>query len=70
MRTLSLWLTVTHPRATILGSREKHVSLGDTSVITCEMREMAAPEWVFWYHDDTMINHHKHVSVVTTTLGR
>ena len=40
MRTLSLWLTVTSPRAAILGSRDKHVSLGDSLTITCELRQM------------------------------
>ena len=71
VRTLSLWLTVTSPRAAILGSRDKHVSLGDSLTITCELRRMEKrPDYVFWYHNNTMINYHQHVSVVTNTLGR
>ena len=71
VRTLSLWLRVTSPRAAILGSRDKHVSLGDSLTITCELRQMEeAPDFVFWYHNNTMINYHQHVSVITTTLGK
>ena len=38
VRTLTSWLWVHQPRAAILGSREKHVNLGDSVVIICELR--------------------------------
>jgi hypothetical protein len=44
-------------QASILGSREKHVKAGDSIILTCELREnVGKPEFVFWYHNNTMIN--------------
>ena len=49
IRTLVTSLVVTQPRATILGSREKHVNLRDSVQISCELRDnVGAPEFVFW----------------------
>ena len=49
IRTLVSRLSVTQPRATILGSREKHVNLGDAVTISCELRDnVGTPEFVFW----------------------
>lgn len=70
IRTLVTRLAVTQPRATILGSREKHVQLGDSVTVSCELRDnVGAPEFVFWYHNNTMINFLKGVSVVTGQVG-
>ena len=49
IRTLVTRLTVSQPRATVLGSREKHVNLGDRVTISCELQDnVGAPEFVFW----------------------
>ena len=49
IRTLVTRLAVTRPRATILGSREKHVQLGDSVTVSCELRDnVGTPEFVFW----------------------
>ena len=49
IRTLVTRLAVTRPRATILGSREKHVNLKDAVRISCELRDnVGPPEFVFW----------------------
>ena len=50
VRTLSSWLWVHQPRAAILGSREKHVDLGDSVTLTCELRDnVGQPQFVFWW---------------------
>ena len=42
-------LQVTQPRATILGYREKHVNLGDSVQISCQITDnTGAPDFVFW----------------------
>ena len=70
IRTISSWLRVTQPRASILGSREKHVNLGDSVTISCELRDsVGTPEFVFWYHNSTMVNFLPGVSVSTHLLG-
>ena len=70
IRTISSWLRVTQPRASILGSREKHVNLGDSVTISCELRNsVGTPEFVFWYHNSTMVNFLPGVSVSTHLLG-
>ena len=46
---LVISLLVTQPRATILGSQEKHVNLGDSVQISCQLTDnTAAPYFVFW----------------------
>ena len=58
VRTVEYWLQVHKPRAVILGSREKHVNLGDSITISCELRDsVSEPEAVFWYHNHSMINY-------------
>jgi len=70
VRTLSSWLWVNKPTASILGSREKHVNLGDSVTITCELRDnVGQPEFVFWYHNSSMINFQPGVTVSTSILG-
>ena len=42
-------LLVTQPTAAILGSREKHVNLGDSVQISCQLTDsLGAPDFVFW----------------------
>ena len=49
IRILLTRLVVTQPRATIIGSREKHVNLKDVVRISCELRDsVGPPEFVFW----------------------
>ena len=71
VKTLTSWLWVNKPSASILGSREKHVNLGDSVTISCELRDtVVAPQYVFWYHNNNMINFQPGVSVVTMVLGQ
>ena len=43
---------------------------GDSVVISCELRDnVGQPEFVFWYHNGTMINFQTGVSVVTSLIG-
>jgi len=70
VRTLSSWLWVHQPSAAILGSREKHVDLGDSVTLTCELRDnVGQPEFVFWYHNATMINFQPGITVATELIG-
>ena len=49
VRTLTSWLWVNKPSASILGSREKHVNIGNSVTITCELRDkVKEPEFIFW----------------------
>lgn len=67
VKTLTSWLWVNKPSASILGSREKHVNLGDSVTITCELRDtVVSPQYVFWYHNNTMVNYKPGVTVTTT----
>ena len=71
VKTLTSWLWVNKPSASILGSREKHVNLGDSVTISCELRDtVVAPQYVFWYHNNNMINFQPGVTVVTVVLGQ
>merc|ERR1712243_83565 len=71
VRTITSQLWVHQPKAAILGSREKHVSLGDSLVIKCELQDLVGkPEFVFWYHNNTMINFQSGVSVVTSIIDQ
>ncbi|XP_023330427.1 limbic system-associated membrane protein [Eurytemora carolleeae] len=68
--TLSTVLHVANPQARILGSREKHGKVGDLVQITCELRDnVGTPEFVFWYHNQTMINFQTGVRVTTSIIG-
>ena len=70
VRTREYWLEVHRPRAVILGSIEKHVNLGESITISCELRDsVTEPEAVFWYHDHSMINFLHGMSVSTTMIG-
>ena len=70
LRTISYWLVVHTPRAAILGSREKHVTLRDSITLSCELRDsVAQPEFVFWYHNHVMTNHLPGITVTTSVIG-
>lgn len=48
----------TEARAEILGGPDKHVKSGSTLELTCVLRRSTeAPSYVFWYHNDRMINY-------------
>ena len=71
MKTLTSWLWVNKPSASILGSREKHVNLGDSVTIVCELRDsLVTPQFVFWYHDLNMVNFQPGVRVETRLVGQ
>ena len=64
VRTLSSWLWVNKPSAAILGSREKHVNVGESVTIICQlMNNVKQPQYVFWYHNYSMINFQPGVTV-------
>ena len=70
VRTVEYWLQVHKPRAAILGSKEKHVNLGDSVTITCELRDsVSEPDALFWYHKDSMINYLPGMVVITSMIG-
>ncbi|KAF2368237.1 Immunoglobulin V-set domain [Trinorchestia longiramus] len=51
-------LEVVVPKAVILGSKDYHVQLGSTIRLVCIIEESPTPpQYVFWYHDDGMINY-------------
>lgn len=53
-------LRVVEARADILGAPDKHVKSGSTLRLLCALRESTeAPVYVFWYHNDRMINYDK-----------
>ena len=69
-KTISTWLEVKQPKAAILGSKEKHVNLGNSVSISCELRDtIGRPEFVFWYHNSTMVNFSPGISVSTNLVG-
>jgi neurotrimin len=70
VRTLTSWLWVNKPYAAILGSREKLVNIGESVTIICElMNNVQEPDFVFWYHNNSMINFQSGVRVNTFILG-
>ena len=70
VRTISYWLVVHRPRAVIMGSKEKHINVGDSVTISCELRDSASqPEFVFWYHNQIMINYLPGITVTTSMIG-
>ena len=57
VRTNSYWLYVRQPMVNILGSTVKHVSLGDSIIMTCELRDSALqPDYLSWYHNSELIS--------------
>ncbi|CAL4123660.1 unnamed protein product [Meganyctiphanes norvegica] len=65
-------LVITHAKSSILGGPEMHVEEGSVVQLTCELRlHSAPPEYVFWYHNGSMINFdsNRQVSVQKTDDG-
>ncbi|KAF6217230.1 hypothetical protein GE061_001584 [Apolygus lucorum] len=55
-----LELKVVEARAEILGPPEKFVKLGSSVELLCEIQESPEPpEFVFWYHNERMVNYDK-----------
>ncbi|ODM98050.1 Hemicentin-1 [Orchesella cincta] len=51
-------LTVAVPEAFILGNGEYHVEQGSTINLVCVIEKSPKPpEYIFWYHNDRMINY-------------
>ncbi|XP_044735331.1 transmembrane and immunoglobulin domain-containing protein 1-like [Chrysoperla carnea] len=51
-------LIVTEVTAEILGSPDLHIKSGSTLKLVCKLRQSTeAPVYVFWYHEDRMINY-------------
>ncbi|XP_066958341.1 zwei Ig domain protein zig-8-like [Macrobrachium rosenbergii] len=50
-------LTITQASAVIAGGPERYVHEGSAVILTCSLRQHTqTPEYVFWYHNRTMIN--------------
>lgn len=51
-------LVIVEPNAYIVGSGEHHVDLGSVIRLVCVIeRSPQPPQYVFWYHNDRMINY-------------
>ncbi|KAK4329572.1 hypothetical protein Pmani_000085 [Petrolisthes manimaculis] len=61
-------LHVSTPRAAILGPRELHVQEGNTITLICVIQQ-GKPPFVFWYHDQQMVNYDTRLSVETHVEG-
>ncbi|CAL4105024.1 unnamed protein product [Meganyctiphanes norvegica] len=60
-------LTITDAESSILGGPEMHVQKGSLVKLICEVRlNYQPPEYVFWYHNGTMINFDTYRQVVVT----
>ncbi|XP_063850678.1 carcinoembryonic antigen-related cell adhesion molecule 20-like [Scylla paramamosain] len=65
-------LTITQASADIAGGPERYVQEGSSVILNCTLRQHTqAPEYVFWYHNRTMINFdtNRQVSVRKTKDG-
>ncbi|XP_042235340.1 zwei Ig domain protein zig-8-like [Homarus americanus] len=65
-------LTITQASAEIAGGPEMHVQEGSAVVLNCSLRQHTqTPDYVFWYHNRTMINFdiNRQVSVKKTGDG-
>ena len=70
VRTNSYSLMVRQPVVIILGSSEKHVSLGDSITMTCELRDSEVmPDHLSWYHNSEIIENPPGV-LVTSTMNK
>lgn len=64
MKTNELFLFVAEASAEIMGSPDLHVRAGSLLRLVCTLRHSTEPpEYVFWYHEQRMINHDPGVSV-------
>jgi hypothetical protein len=64
----SIVLTVAEARAEISGSAEKYLKLGSTLRLVCTLLSSTEPpSYVFWYHNNRMINYDGDRGVNVTT---
>ncbi|XP_049818099.1 V-set and immunoglobulin domain-containing protein 1 [Aethina tumida] len=57
-------LKVTEATAAIVGAPDLHIRAGSLLRLVCTLQQSTeAPDYVFWYHDQRMINHDPGVSV-------
>nr|XP_053634642.1 kin of IRRE-like protein 2 [Cherax quadricarinatus] len=63
-------LHVLEASAEILGGPEKYMTVGSSLRLVCVLRDNTQPPtYVFWYHDDQMINYHLTREVRVETSG-
>nr|XP_045616478.1 opioid-binding protein/cell adhesion molecule homolog [Procambarus clarkii] len=63
-------LHVLEATAEILGGPEKYMTVGSSLRLVCVLRDHTQPpSYVFWYHDDRMINYHVTREVRVETSG-
>ncbi|GLH01829.1 Lachesin [Gryllus bimaculatus] len=59
-------LRVVEARAEIAGSAEKYLKVGSSLRLECALRQSTAPPlYIFWYHNNRMINYDSGVNVTT-----
>lgn len=58
-------LRVTEASAEIMGAPDLHIKAGSPLILLCKLlRSTEKPTYVFWYHEQRMINHDQGVTVV------
>lgn len=63
-------LNVIYPEAYIHGGEEYHVDAGSPISLTCVIESTPSqPQYVFWYHNDRMVNYDTARGVKVTTSG-
>lgn len=61
-------LTVIYPEAYIHGGEEYHVDAGSPVALTCVIESSPSqPQYVFWYHNDRMVNYDTERGVTVAT---
>ena len=61
-------LNVVYPEAYIKGGEEYHVDEGSPISLTCVLDSTPTPpQYIFWYHNDRMVNYHVERGVKVTT---
>ncbi|XP_042241754.1 zwei Ig domain protein zig-8-like [Homarus americanus] len=62
-------LKVVVPKAVISGSPERHVQSGSTISLLCIIEEsLSPPQFIFWYHNNKMINYDQSRGGITVTM--
>ena len=63
-------LNVVFPEAYIKGGEEYHVDEGSPISLTCVLDSTPSPpQYIFWYHNDRMVNYHVERGVKVTTYS-
>ena len=63
-------LSVVFPEAYIKGGEEYHVDEGSPISLTCVLDSTPSPpQYIFWYHNDRMVNYHVERGVMVTTYS-